>query len=536
MHYFQTLTILAILALSLTGCGSSPAATAPPIEATPAALMPLTVLPEPTVTDSPTPTTTLQPEPSPTNSPAPITTPQPEPIPTEPHVVPPDTPTPNPPTPTPLISSNPSRLNLTASKCFHYKDTLADAAALNIPITPLPGQSPLETVNPTFTPPPSVDYVQRLGIASQLDAYAFEAADYLKDHQQEGIEGLRAWIDEHNLRCLSSDRCPNDLIAGDFDNDGTIEYIVTLSLRGKPFSDEPNICGSYDHPVQRVYLFSCQSNPDLCHIYSIGRLWEDADNGACINPVTDLNNDGQPELLITYHLCGASDCWDQLEVVSLSEGYRYLAPKIEVHNGCIAANDENGDGVVEIYASTTDFPGSQGATSDGPDKPPTMGPFHGYVSVYEWNEAEYTFSGRAYDHDCLFHVLWDGIDWAKRGELQTALIVFEIALANDDIPLECRSAKVDFPWRTYAQFAVGMLNAQLGHKDEAQSALAKVKALDAENIYTPLVDVFLESYSVDFQTACESLTQYVGNLEDKPFRGPYRHRQLITFCPSDMIN
>lgn len=440
------------------------------------------------------------------------------------------------------VNQPPLQLQQSAGGQCSYKPLIEDAKRLNIPITPVPLQgtsqytkTALSPLNSESSPAQTVEYLPELGITARLDGYAFDAADYLKDHQQEGAEGLRRWLNERDLLCTPG-ICSNNLISDDFNKDGRVEYILTLTPRKKPFTDLPSECGSDIVASQRVYMFSCQTNPNACEVYRIGRLAERAEPGGCINPVADMNNDGLSELLVTYSQCGASDCWNRLEIVGLSNGYRYLAPKIEVHNGCIAANDENGDGKIEIFASTTDHPGVLGSLYDSSGKP-AYGPVQRYVSIYQWHETKYVLSGRAYSHNCLFHLIWDGIDWVKRGEIQTALLVFEIALENQSIPTECKSEdNIPFPWKTYAQFAVGMLNAKLGHSKEASIALMKVKDMDSEEIFTPLVDVFVNTYSMgDFEDACDALTTYIDTLpNDASFRGPYRHRQTITFCPNDM--
>ena len=446
--------------------------------------------------------------------------------------------TPRPATPT-STADRPSSL-LSKERCS-YEALMEDAKRLNLPITPIAAtqDTPSALRSLTNTPTQTTAYLPQLGVTARLDGYAFEIADYLKGHQQDGVANLQEWLNDRDLLCKPTEECSDNLVSGDFNKDGGLEYILPLTFREISFDGLPNECGAFEHLAQRAYLFSCQTNPDNCDVYRIGRLQQDANHGACLNSVADINNDGQLEALVTYHLCGASDCWEQLEIVSLnSSSYRYLAPKIEVHNGCIAINDENGDGVAEIFAITTDIPGSLGFLYDETGSP-IWGPSQQYASIYQWNGIDYRLSGRVYSHDCLFHLIWDGLDWFKRGEIQTSLFVFEMALKNQSIPADCKNAdNIAFPWKTYAQFAVGMLNAKLGERQKAVTALKRVEKMDTKKIFVPLVDTFLKVYSTeDFEDACDALTSYVSDLPtNAPFYGPYKSRQLVTFCSDEAFS
>ncbi|MCP4372170.1 MAG: hypothetical protein GY797_29240 [Deltaproteobacteria bacterium] len=441
------------------------------------------------------------------------------------------------PTPTPL-----NLYSAIAGECSYdnlIKPILDDAKQLSIPITPIPTVpvTPEPYTCPTSTvveptPTTSLNYISQIGVNAILDAHALDAAMYFKDHQSEGIAGLQKWLEDQKLLCVPNP-CPNNLIELADGQSNIKQYAMTISTPSR----YPTQCGAFEHAFQRVYLLSCQPNSNHCDVHRVGRLWENAEDGACINAVTDLNQDGLSELLVTYHQCGASNCVDRMEIVGLDKGVRYLSPQIEAHNGCISGQDEDADGKVEILVRTSEQPGSIGFHYDDEGEP-LYGPSQGRVSIYQWDGLHYRIGGRAYTHDCLYHVIWDGVDWFNKGQIETSLAIFEIALTNQDIPAKCGDEKYrDFPWQTYAQYAVGMLNARLGRNAEARNALLKAKELDEEQVFTPLVDTFLETYDVGCYTAaCEALNDYISTSDETSVDGPYGNRRLVTFCPDNHVN
>jgi hypothetical protein len=214
-----------------------------------------------------------------------------------------------------------------------------DVVSLSISPTSTPASPLLVTVMPSKTS------VFELGITSYLDGYAWDIAQYWEEHQEEGIEGLRERLQSQHLLC-KTDYCPFALTAHNLDMDDTLEYIFVVS---DP-ADYPASCGASTGVAQAAYILNCQVNH--CQVYRIRRLTEDADWGTCINGITDLNLDQWPDVVITYYYCGASDCWERLEIVSGKNGYGYdyLVPEVTVHNTCLLLRDQDGDQTKEILA------------------------------------------------------------------------------------------------------------------------------------------------------------------------------------------
>lgn len=395
----------------------------------------------------------------------------------------------------------------------------------------IPAQGPLLSINEN-----SLEFV---GPLSELDAYAWSAGEYLKQHQQDGVDGLRTWLESQGILCEVKERgCPHNITAYNLDSDPDLEYAITISM---PRNDGPGYCGDYSHRMQAIYILDCQPSPADCRVYRARRLRPPQDDGGCINGIADINRDGKPEIVITYHLCGASDCWNTLEVVQWAEDYRYrfLTPMLRVKEGCLMLRDQNGDGIREILATNSDLPGSVGGLYS-PGGKPLFGPRPPYLLVYSWNGEQYVFTDRVYKgHACQFQYVWEAIERVRIGQIERAISVLQQIVENSDIPESCGQEFFDvelFPWRAYAQYAIGVLNARLGRRDEAIAALAQVEKLDAQGIFTPLADIFLHVYQKgEYSDACHALTAYVNALlADAPFRGPFSASRLSTMCPEDM--
>lgn len=383
--------------------------------------------------------------------------------------------------------------------------------------------------------PSAVENLEEVGTLSQLDTYALDAARYLEQHQDD-MDGLRTWLESQGVLCeVKEGKCPYDIMAYNLDRDPDLEYAITISAH---HDDGPAYCGDYSHQMQAIYILDCQPSPAYCRVYRARRLWED--DGGCINGIADINDDGKPEVVITYHLCGAADCWNTLEIVQAADGYgyRFLMPTLRV-KGCFMLRDVDGDGSREILATKSDLPGYVGGlyTASGE---PLFGPRPSYLLLYSWNGEQYVLVDRFYrKHSCQFQYVWEAIERVRMGQIERALSVLQQMVEDPDISESCGRESMDvetFPWRAYAEYAIGVLNARLGRRDEALEALKRVERLDPDGIFTPLAEVFLLAYQKSRHTAdaCHALTAYVNALPaDAPFRGPFSASKLITMCPED---
>lgn len=397
------------------------------------------------------------------------------------------------------------------------------------PFTPsvfvsLPSQSP-EPV-----PVPSHEQVLELSGISRLDGYVLDLVDKWKGG---GLDDLRGLLQRQNLLCDSdAGGCPS-VVAYDLDADSVPEYVFVASLKRAQ-------CGNYV-ATQEVYILDCQPSPRYCRVYRVSRPGKFFPEGACINGIDDVNLDRRPDIVVTYHSCGAADCWNTLELVSWQpqQGYIYIAPTIRVHDGCLAIRDQDGDGVKEILASHTSRPGYAGGNYDTAGNP-LFGPVGAYLSLFYWDGSRYTLADRFYgEHRCQFQYIWEGIERVQMGQIERARQVFETIL-TEEIPVSCGVEADDvefFYWQAYAQYAVGVLSARLGERKDAIGALQRVHNLDPEGIFSPLADVFLKAYSEvnDYVLACKAVTAYVEHLpSDAPFRGPFPANPLTTMCSGDL--
>ncbi|GAB4505652.1 MAG: hypothetical protein Fur0043_26490 [Anaerolineales bacterium] len=399
---------------------------------------------------------------------------------------------------------------------YAYRNILEDARTLQLPLTPLPEDSPSAFPQQESS---SSWVIPAIGDASRLDVYALEAAAYLRSHSQTGVNDLTSWLREQGVWCEDS------VWAYATDAGKKHIYLLTLSL---PRPDETTPCDGDWARTQVVYLLICQEEV-YCTVRRPTASISGLENWRIVQ-VQDITGDDQPEAFLLHHDCGASDCTDVLRVVSL-DGH-YLAPPISVHNGYIIAADENGDGIDEIYAGTSDYPGYLGGLYDNKGRS-RFGPFNEHLIIYWWNDTGYALAGRAYTHNCLFHLAWDGVQWAREGYFQTALAVFQAA-RNSDLPSPCDVPdEIPFPWETYIEFATGMLEARVGKTADAWQILQHAREIDTEGIYRPLIDVFLASFSDGYEAGCAALNAYLETYRDSSFRGPYQARQMTTFCPGD---
>jgi hypothetical protein len=244
-------------------------------------------------------------------------------------------------------------------------------------------------------------------------------------------------------------------------------------------------------------------------------------------------------VLTALQISGASDYYSSLDIVSWEgHSYRYLTPPLSVHNGCILGRKQANTEQMEILTLSSSMGGSAGMNAGSGPIPPD-------VLTYQWDGQNYTLTGRAFGFGgCTYEVIWAGDRWASLGEIDTALAFFE-KVASDETLQPCdeygsgRSATslpVEFPWRAYAQYVVGVLEARLGRADEARAALNRVGDLDNPGIYTRAVEVFLGAYGDgSYASACEALSAYVDGLPDGDlFRGPYPASKLRTMCPPEL--
>ena len=431
------------------------------------------------------------------------------------------TPLPTRPTDTPIPTRDPHILLLSwGNGAYNYRSILSDARRLHLPLTPLPEDKPAAPPPPPITRAPVVGF---LDLTVPLDAIALDIAAQFTSHQQEGITWLEETLRSQNLLCKK-------MSIVEHANSSRVEYLLplhfSLPMQNPEAETDDDVCMSI------VYLMSCQSDHPFCEIARLGNRDERFQS---VLRIQDINRDAIDELFVANHECGASDCFDRLHIIALNGGrggwYSYLA-SISVHNGSIAAADDNSDGIYEIYAINSDFPGYVGGLYDNKGNP-RFGHPNSHLLIYEWNGVQYALSGHAYTHDCLFHLIWDGVDWAKQGYFSTALSVFEIA-RKADLPEECSYDNIPHPWKVYVEFALGMLHARLGHEHEAIEFLTQAKLLDEKRIYTPLIDVFLTAYPQGYQAACRALDAYTANLSNKTYQGPYSARAVTTFCPGDL--
>lgn len=405
-------------------------------------------------------------------------------------------------------------------------------------ILPLSPSHPIQAPPSQYSPPPPVGRLEEVGAFSTLDTYALGAARYLEEHPED-LDGLQTWLKSQGVLCKVKEgawACPRGVMAYNLDNDPALEYIVTISL---PYDASYDYCGTIGH-TQITYILNCQTSPAYCEVYRARRKNFFTDGGGCINGVADINNDGKSEVAITYHLCGASDCWNTLEIVQAAEGYgyRFLMPTLRV-KGCFVLQDVDGDGSREILATNTELPGYVGGlyTIDGK---PRFGPRPSYLLVYSWNGEQYVLVDRWYrKHSCQFGYVWEAVERVRMGQIGRALSVLQQMTENPDISERCGGEGMGgkaFPWKAYAEYAVGVLNARLGRRDAALEALGQVENFDAENIFTPLAQIFSKVYQGEgYDGACRALTAYVSTLpDDAPFYGPFPESRLITMCPEDL--
>jgi hypothetical protein len=201
----------------------------------------------------------------------------------------------------------------------------------------------------------------------------------------------------------------------DVDGDGQLDLVAGLT--GAPDDQGIALDGS-------VYLWLCQAGAYLRTEIAPPR----PDYGPpALRQARDLTADGLPELIVAYPLCGAHTCFAQFAVFqrdgsSMVDRFQGASNDMPFPEMVIKGDDPRSPAALEITATGI---GSVGA-----------GPYRVWSRTWTWDPAAAAFvSGEAIFEAPRFriHLLHDADDAYRRGDLTTALALYQRVIGDDTL-------------------------------------------------------------------------------------------------------
>jgi LysM repeat protein len=220
----------------------------------------------------------------------------------------------------------------------------------------------------------------------------------------------------------------------------------------------------------------------------------------------DLNSDDQADVAWADRNCGASTCFDTVEVISWdgSQWRDWTDGSITMAYSEIQLQESTPDGQGQEISLTGGIYGSVGA---GPQRTRS----EVWASV---GGAPYTLHERIYEaSNCLYHTVIDANEallqgtpegFDRAGELYTKA-------ATDDSLEQCWSRENELDeLRSFSLFRLALTAAYQGNPSVAADLIDSLDASYADSIYSQVGQVWLDSYqeSSDIGTACSAANQF----------------------------
>ena len=412
-------------------------------------------------TATPLPTATATPEPTATPT-------------TVPTTVPTETPT-----------ETPSATATTAST-----EEATEAAAAPVEATPAAATTEIVTATTTATEP-AADAAAIAAVAEATPppcpvvfaAFPELLADLINSPFG-GIEGTLAYLRE----CNSLDEAGVE--TGDWTGDGADDLVVVLV---DPKSDAAN-------PQTDLLIFN--SNGEKYDLAYRAR----AAGQVSILAAADINADDKPDVAWVDTTCGASTCFDTVNVRSWdgSTWRDWTNKTITMAYADIALEDarDTAQGQ-EIQLKGGDY-GSVGA---GPQR----------VRTEIWGStdgAPYTLIEKVYDRSqCLYHKVLDANEALQRYQeigLVQAREMYTEAVTNKNLT-QCGQRDNEMEeLRSFSLFRLALISAYEGQPDGAVENISQLQQAYPDAVFTKLGQAWLSGYqsSGDIATACSAATQF----------------------------
>lgn len=344
---------------------------------------------------------------------------------------------------------------------------------------PVPAGAPPLDLGATLPPPETLAAYLNQGGDPQALAAALEAADM----------ALEAGV-----------------VQADVNGDGALDVAVALKTPGNLPEAAPG----------RLLVYLCGADGYLLALDRQAPAAAEGDFGAPIlHAAQDLTGDGTAELLVGWGVCGASTCFERLEVlawragapVDLMAGTTDDLPFPEVRLG-----EPMPDGSRPILVEGTGF-GSVGA---GPPRP--------LIRTFAWDPGAGAFVLAGEEpgpSNFRVHVLHDADRAARDGDHAAALSLYDRVINDDTLDDWFNGAQGRQALAGYAGYRKVVSLAALGDKAGAQAALSALQAAhppgDPGAPYVGLAQAFWAEFdaSGDLPSACAAARAYAAEHEDE---------------------
>jgi hypothetical protein len=216
--------------------------------------------------------------------------------------------------------------------------------------------------------------------------------------------------------------------------------------------------------------------------------------------LSDINGDGNGELVYTETDCGAHTCTTTAHIITgTSTGFRSISGEgLSMATADVYLSDDDGDGVFDLVMEG----GLIGSVGAGPQRE--------RAEVYEWAGREYALAQTTYaPTDNLYLRILEADETFAEERYQDALALYEDALNDESLELwkeemdavEDERAEVN----PYLLFRIALCKTALGVPPAEPIAIMDRAVVDYPfSVHTGLVRVFLDSYLArgDLSVSC----------------------------------
>lgn len=383
-------------------------------------------------------------------------------------------------TPTPTHTLTP-----TATEAQAGQTPVSTPTVEIIYITPMPGGVDPKCVqgdgNASLSQSPFEDYP--LAIESYLNAGA--SAEQLDETLYElGIASL-----------------PVSATAAEMTGDGKEEIVVSIY----------NPVSTSTPPSGKLLIYVCESGQ---YRLKYEQTSEDFQGAPSIRFLQDLNADERAELITSVASCGASTCFESIQVLDWDEGSfvnRLQGTSDDLPFPTIELTDKDSDRVYQIEVTGSGM-GSVGA---GPQRNLTR--TWAYLpGKQQWEPVGDIPSPSNF----RIHVLHDADALAEEGEYEDALLLY--GRVADDLTLTDWNdpEKEQGILGAYARYRMVVLYARLGQTAFAETTLDNMESLypdgDSLRPYYEIAQSFLDAYvSSGFSGGCQAARSYAADHSEQ---------------------
>ncbi len=410
------------------------------------------------------------------------------------------TPSPTPPPPTPIPTPLPT-------------DTPSPTPTATPTPEPTPPADPLVPPGPVTPPPPDFQPAP----PPPPDPGAEDEEAWVRGYVElvtamlNGEDDAQAVLDTLIAWSMPSEEGPGEPTSSawaesaDLDGDGADEWLMALPVPGRG-------CGVTFCPA---YLVLFELDQDLFNPRAVirgGPPHEIQMQSPELRLVDDLNADGQTEVLIQQHWCGAHTCFTGLTVGRWDGAtWRDLAAD-PIHQAYtdLTIEDRDGDGALEFVFHG----GLIGSVGAGLQREHTL--------VFAWRDGAYRLVQDVPDpSDHPYYLVLDANAALAEGDWDRALELAERAVHDPDfedamVPVEEVDKRRII---SYAAVEAMLVHAHRGDVAQMEAVLNEVQGIDfvEPNVYTEAAERLLDVYrdTGDVVEACAAMEDVVAQQPDQ---------------------